>query len=467
MTKKQRGRLDADTCMANLSADKCFQALSEGRFFSLEHPEGSIARSLPSWKKLASHPEVETIRYTTCMFEGSERRKRQVLLTNVGTMRAVIGKGCNGTMVCDRTGKKHKRWRPQVIGGRVTQFSTGEEREYPVGFCRAYARGVAELKSGGRFLEIFSGPNAPLSQAVADIFGAKVPGEAIKKKGRGVSNELQSLSQLVDSKVFATPSTAGSPAARVEQLPFRLAAVESGRQPSYGKRTQLIPDDLNSAKSHFRESLKIRHPFGGDSSIKEDHVRAISWQDQSSVVNNTRRLRILAELRILARCPSLAIRQSEMNASACRNSSKLLVKPKTALMEKLQAKFSIEDTAVPSLCLQGMPIVGDASGEETSRAIYQKTLKEVSQGTMSGPLTPQEVTKRFGKFWNLVPSFGLHQGEDEAGNPKFRRIDDHTTSWNNLAATRKQKIPMAMIDYVVNMTRELFKARGKTLACFH
>ena len=152
MTKKQRGRLDADTCMANLSADKCFQALSEGRFFSLEHPEGSIARSLPSWKKLASHPEVETIRYTTCMFEGSERRKRQVLLTNVGTMRAVIGKVCNGTMVCDRTGKKHRRWRPQVVGGRVTQFSTGEEREYPVGFCRAYARGVAELKSGGMFL---------------------------------------------------------------------------------------------------------------------------------------------------------------------------------------------------------------------------------------------------------------------------------------------------------------------------
>lgn len=100
-------------------------------------------------------------------------------------------------------------------------------------------------------------------------------------------------------------------------------------------------------------------------------------------------------------------------------------------MEKFQSKFSIEDTAVPSLCLQGMPIVGDAlesaffekhvvpasvsverllataeerrvdtlrsrmaisSGEETARAIYQKTLKEVSQGTKTGPLTPDEVT---------------------------------------------------------------------------
>ena len=180
MTKKQRGRLDADTCMANLSADKCFQALSEGRFFSLEHPEGSIARSLPSWKKLASHPEVETIRYTTCMFEGSERRKRQVLLTNVSTMRAVIGKVCNGTMVCDRTGKKHKRWRPQVKGGRVTQFSTGEEREYPIGF-------LSRLRQRCCWMEV-------RREVPGDFLRSKRPSESSSSrhfwyKGSGRSNQ--------------------------------------------------------------------------------------------------------------------------------------------------------------------------------------------------------------------------------------------------------------------------------------
>lgn len=181
------------------------------------------------------------------------------------------------------------------------------------------------------------------------------------------------------------------------------------------------------------------------------------------------------------------------------------VRPKTALMEILGGRFGIEDTSVPTLCLTGMPIVGEAlesnffdkyvvpasvsisellltaekrrtetmrriarmaelSGLDTARAIYEKTRKEVVQGTMTGPLEASEVTKRFGRHWNLVPSFGLHQGEDESGNPKYRRIDDHTASWNNLAATRMQKIPMAMIDYVVNMIRELYRVRGKPLS---
>ena len=353
-------------------------------------------------------------------------------------------------------------------------------------------------------MEIFSGPNAPLSHAVANLSGVQVPGEAIRRKGDGVSNELQHLSQLVEKETVNKKPRVSSQTDKVESLPFRLAAVESGRQPSYGKRTQLIPDGLNNAKEHMREALKLKHPFGGSSSLKEDHLKALEWQQQSVLENNTRRLRMLAEIRVLSKGHDMTKRQKEMDASACMNSSKLLVNPKTALMEKLGGIFGIEDDAVPSLCLQGMPIVGEAleskffdpfevpatvslrellstaesrrkatlrrivqmaesSGEDTASAIYQKTQKEVQQGTMTGPLEAQQVTSLFGRHWNLVPSFGLHQGEDESGRPKYRRIDDHSASWNNLAATRKQKIPMAMIDYVVNMTRELYKARRKPL----
>lgn len=475
MNKKQRSRLESDTSMADLSAEKCFEALEAGRYFSLEHPEGSLARELESWKKLSRDPRVLIVKYTTCMFEGSERKKRQILITNVKTLEKHVGKVCNGSIFCDRTGKRHKRWRPRVSNGKVLQFSTGEEREYPYGFCRAYAEGVAELGSKGRFIEIFSGPNAPLSHAVAALSGGKVPGKAVRKKGLGVSNELHKISQLLEDPKPASKADAKSrvPAvASVESLPFRLAAVESGRQPSYGKRTQLIPDGLNDPQLHFREALRLKHPFGGDSSLKTDHLEAIRWQGHSVTDNNLRRLKALAEIRVLA-----------------------------AGNEQLGL---IEDTSVPSLCLQGMPIVGDAleseffipylvpasvslkellrtaerrrgdtlrriarmaesSGLDTAVAIFEKTKKEVKQGTMTGPMSCQEVTDMFGKRWNLVPSFGLHQGEDEHGQPKYRRIDDHTAAWNNLAATRKQKIPMAMIDYVVNMTRELFKSRGKPL----
>ena len=251
-----------------------------------------------------------------------------------------------------------------------------------------------------------------------------------------MSNELHKISQLLEDPKPASKADVKSRVptrASVENLPFRLAAVESGRQPSYGKRTQLIPDGLNDPHLHFREALGLKHPFGGDSSLKSDHLEAIRWQGNSVTDNNLRRLKVLAEIRVLARDKGVEARQLEMNSLACKNSTKLLVKPKTALMEELGRRYLIEDTSVPSLCLQGMPIVGDAleseffipylvpasvslkellrtaerrrgdtlrriarmaelSGLDTAVAIFEKTRKEVKQGTMTGPMSCQEVT---------------------------------------------------------------------------
>ena len=134
MTRKQRSRLEADTGMADLSALKCQEALDSGRYFSLEHPEGSLARELKSWKSLTSDPRVEVIRYTTCMFEGSERRKRQILITNVSTLRQFVGKICNGSVFCDRTGKRHKRWRPKVSNERNESTQLGFASHTPGGW---------------------------------------------------------------------------------------------------------------------------------------------------------------------------------------------------------------------------------------------------------------------------------------------------------------------------------------------
>lgn len=224
MTKKQKTRLDSDTAMADLAAEKCFNALESGRYFGLEHPEGSLARELDSWKKLSSDPRVIVVRYTTCMFEGSERRKRQILITNLRHLERFLGKVCGGSVFCERTGRKHKRWRPKVANGKILQFSTGEEREYPSGFCQAYSEGIAELKSGGLFLEVFSGPNAPLSQAVSKISGVKVPGSAVRKKGFGVANELHQISQ-----VLADPSVISW----VDQACSTPAEMRASRQKVY------------------------------------------------------------------------------------------------------------------------------------------------------------------------------------------------------------------------------------------
>ena len=62
-----------------------------------------------------------------------------------------------------------------------------------------------------------------------------------------------------------------------------------------------------------------------------------------------------------------------------------------------------------------------------------------------------------------MPSFGLHQGFDEQGAPKYRCIDDHSASLNNHEAGRLQKIPMSMADYVMSMVKGLSEVTNEPI----
>jgi len=109
------------------------------------------------------------------MFEGCKRRKRQVLIHNVPELDEIMARTCSCESRCSRTGERHLGWKPKVVNGRVQSFSTGEEREYPKGFCEAYGEGLKNLSErlglDITFVEIFSGPRAPLSKAVALSLG--------------------------------------------------------------------------------------------------------------------------------------------------------------------------------------------------------------------------------------------------------------------------------------------------------
>ena len=92
---------------------------------------------------------------------------------------------------------------------------------------------------------------------------------------------------------------------------------------------------------------------------------------------------------------------------------------------------------------------------DLARAIWDKTQKEVQNGTMGPPMSFYQIERLFGEDFQVTPSFGLSQGRDESGNRKFRRIDDHTASGVNPAAHRLQKVPMAMADYVGVLLRSV------------
>ena len=102
--------------------------------------------------------------------------------------------------------------------------------------------------------------------------------------------------------------------------------------------------------------------------------------------------------------------------------------------------------------------MAELGGAPLAQAVWNKTIKEVEEGTMGGPFTAEAIQERCGPTYNLVPSFGLQQGVNEEGKPKFRRIDDHTAGYNNLAAERRQRIQMANIDYLVAMAKPLHKS---------
>ena len=490
MTRKQKRRLDDDTRMADMAAEMSLERARAGKWFSLEHPAGSIAWSLESWKELSNEPGVHRCVYSTCMYEGSRRRKMQALLTNVKGIEAELNKVCQGGKVCDRTGAPHLKWRPVTSGNKVVQFQTGDEREYPVGFCKAYARGVVASPMINSFLEVFSGPNAPLSEAVAEAKGAVVPGEKKDTKGKGIKNELQHLAQLVSA-----PSS-GKVANTVETVFNRVTAVESGRQPGYGKREQLIKDGLNDPWEHISLARTLDHPFNTTAALKPVHVQVIQELSQTDEVDARRRLAVLQKWKSIAASETVASSQMADDKVAGRGAVRLGRKPRTALMKLVGALYDVEDRSVPDLCLTGMPIVGRAlespfflpyevpasisvsellkscrslrprlisrvermafqEPHEQNLAIWEKTLREVKEGSMDGPHSADEIERAHGRFYNVVPSFGLRQGCDEEGNPKFRRIDDHSACLNNAAGTRLQRIEMASVDYLVVMLKAM------------
>ena len=47
---------------------------------------------------------------------------------------------------------------------------------------------------------------------------------------------------------------------------------------------------------------------------------------------------------------------------------------------------------------------------------------------MGPPMTWEEVVGKYQDDFQVALSFGLEQGTDESGAPKFRRIDDHSAS---------------------------------------
>ena len=147
---------------------------------------------------------------------------------------------------------------------------------------------------------------------------------------------------------------------RVESTTLRSSAVEAGRQPSFGKRTQMIGDGINDPLRHLKEAMGLKHPFDSTSSVKEDHVRNTIWE-RDQVDPNRERLALLNALESLSRDPEVIRRDSELKEGSSCTFKKIGEKLNLGLMERVQGLVDIEDKAIPLLCRRGLNITGKAS----------------------------------------------------------------------------------------------------------
>ena len=211
------------------------------------------------------------------------------------------------------------------------------------------------------FCEIYSGPNAPLTQAMVSEFGGCIPDAHASLEKAPASSKAEALSLdrrtslgLIFEGLEAPTSREGPSAeSRVESTTLRSSAVEAGRQPSFGKRTQMIRDGINDPLRHLKEAMGLKHPFDSTSSVKEDHVRNTIWEKEQ-VDPNRERLALLSALESLSRDPEVIRRDSELKEGSSCTFKRIGEKLNLGLMERVQALVDIEDKAVP-LTLQARP----------------------------------------------------------------------------------------------------------------
>ena len=182
IAKLVKEKLALHNFLAGMAAAEALKAAKQGRFIIIENPAQSYMWDLTAFRELAALPGMVWVTLHSCAF-GGQRRKYTAFLTNVPGLKEACGRHCTAReeeAPCDYSGRPHKSWRPIWKDGYATTV-TQPESQYPEPLCEALAGCIAlcpgaapELASKLPFvfLEVYSGPNAPLTRAVRRAMGA-------------------------------------------------------------------------------------------------------------------------------------------------------------------------------------------------------------------------------------------------------------------------------------------------------
>ena len=113
--------------------------------------------------------------------------------------------------------------------------------------------------------------------------------------------------------------------------------------------------------------------------------------------------------------------------------------------------------------------IGASAGDAHAHELWSKTLEEVADGILEGPLTPAQLSERHGAHWVPTRRFGVEQSSS-AGR-KLRPVDDFTENRVNLAFGSMDKLDLNALDELICICRLWVRAiRGTgrvsmTLSC--
>ena len=95
--------------------------------------------------------------------------------------------------------------------------------------------------------------------------------------------------------------------------------------------------------------------------------------------------------------------------------------------------------------------IGSSAGDSHAHELWSKTLEEVADGILEGPLTPEQLFERHGAHWVPTRRFGVEQSSS-AGH-KLRPVDDFTENKVNLAFGSMDKLDLNALDELVCICR--------------
>ena len=128
--EKDKEKVENGNLIANFTLSLVNVIVKGGRYFVLENPANSYFWSLPGVAEILEQAGVYLVTFGNCMFEGGARSKRTSLLTNLPDIgKAMQGRICTGSAICERTGDPHAEWQPAVVKGVPVRYPKADETE--------------------------------------------------------------------------------------------------------------------------------------------------------------------------------------------------------------------------------------------------------------------------------------------------------------------------------------------------